>query len=221
MPRIGIHKLIETHVNSCFSSRSSFRETADSLFERLSLLEDGSYNKRFFTREYLIKEIALQYNGRKNRKNFRGDNVKQAVYALFKYNYTKYGRNWAFLPQTKIAEDLGICSKTVQRALNQMKEEGLLVLEKKWSSFKKTAAEYCLTAKGFLEAGIITKTIEKAKSVFEKYNKQLIDRVADCYKKFGKDYFLFNDYPVKIFRKILDELVRQGELERAIELCET
>lgn len=222
MPRIGIHKLIESHTISCFSRRISFRETTDTFFEILARLDkEQAYNSKYFTHKYCKELITEQYNKCREHKHFRGDSVREAIFALFKYNYKKYDKNWAFLPQAKIAKDLGVCTKTIQRALNQMKKEGLITLSKKWSSFRHLAAEYSLTARGLVIGKIIEKVTQKAISVYEKYSESIINKIVELMKSgLGRDSYLLKESPIAqrtYYNRVLDDLIRTGELDKLME----
>lgn len=179
LKRIGVHSLMKEHVNNSFKNKASYGSTLDSFWPIL-FLYDGKYNQNFFTKEYCTREIKDLYIKRKHFKVFRGKSVREAILNVFKYHLRKKGVAETFLAQYRISQDLGVCTKTVQREIIKMRKEGIMILTAKWNQFKKKSAEYKLTEKGL-------SLISQVKKVFATVASKAIDminKVSDIVMKY-------------------------------------
>ncbi len=160
-----------------------------------------------------IKHLLKQFNKEKVLRKIGYKKLDDPVLVVL-FRFIQNNGIWAFLPQRKIAEVLGVNQKTVSRYLQKMIKDGIICVVKKYHYSVQMAHEYILTPKGIAIVAKLLKGYKKESFLskeksFDKVNLQWLKEKTKVIKIAAADGY---SYAVGKVADLYEETMRKAKL---------
>lgn len=123
--------------------------------------------------------MKINNNGYYSIENNAVIELKSHLFRTYSYIMSKdYNQNGVFFGQARMAKDLNVCVRTIQRHIKELKELGYLSVKRR--GFNSTNLYTCLK-------GTVAKVKEKAKELRENFNKKFTTKKVNTFVEYCQD----------------------------------
>ena len=140
--------------------------------------------------------MKMNNNGYYSIKNNAVIELKSHLFRTYSYIMSKdYNQEGVFFGQARMAKDLKVCVRTIQRHIKELKELGYLSVKRR--GFNSTNLYTCLK-------GTVAKVKEKAEELRENFNKKFTTKKINTFVEYCQDAeYKTEEYYKDIEKKLL------------------